>query len=65
MNRQQVERELKSARESFRAAQERYQKALTDMDVVITAEAQARKQRDAAADIKAYQESEARKRGSI
>lgn len=65
MNRQKVESELNAARTALHTAQARYRKAVEDMDVVIAAEAQAQKQRDAAADIKAYQQSEARKREGL
>lgn len=62
MNRQAVENELRAAKEALRLAQDRYHKAVAEMDVIIIADSQAQRQRDAAADIKAFQKSEARRR---
>ena len=62
MNRQKVEAELRAARAALKSAQIRYRKAVEDMDLIITAENQAQRQEDAAAAVKAYQQSELRKR---
>lgn len=62
MNRQKVEAELRAARAALKSAQIRYRKAVEDMDVIITAENQAQRQDEAAAAVKAYQQSELRKR---
>lgn len=62
MKRQIVENELRAAKDALRVAQARYYKAVESMDVVIAAENNAQRQRDAAADIKAFQQSEARTR---